>query len=313
MTMGVAALLIRRAGFMLATMLAASLLLFLLFELLPGDVALSVLGPYSLPEQRAQWLLANGYDRPVALRYLDWLAHFATGDWGQSRLLRGSVASIVAERLGNTAILAGCFFAVLVPLSLGLGVLAGMRERSLLDRAVSGLCVLTASVPPFASTVLASAILVFTLHWLPGTSSGIDGFSWRELVMPVLVLVVYDFGYVARITRSAMADVMTTPYIRMARLRGIPAHRVVLRHALRNALVAPVTVLLLHVNWLVSGVIVVEYFFAYKGFGSLILEASLGKDLFLLEACTMVTVAIAVVSQALSDLAYTWLNPRLRA
>jgi peptide/nickel transport system permease protein len=308
-----AGLLIRRAGFMLATMLAASLLLFLLFELLPGDVALSVLGPYSLPEQRAQWLLANGYDRSVVVRYLDWLAHFVAGDWGQSRLLRGSVAAIVGERLRNTAILAGCFFVVLVPLSLGLGVLAGMRERSVLDRAVSALCVVTASVPPFASTVLASAILVFGLHWLPGTSSGIDGFSWRELVMPVLVLVLYDFGYVARITRSSMADVMTAPYIRMARLRGIPAHRVVLRHALRNALVAPVTVLLLHVNWLVSGVIVVEYFFAYKGFGSLILEASLGKDLYLLEACTMVTVAIAVASQAVSDLAYGWLNPRLRA
>lgn len=305
-------LLIRRAGFMLATMLAASLLLFLLFELLPGDVANSALGAYSTSEQRALWLLANGYDRPVVLRYLGWLAHFVTGDWGQSRLLRGPVIAIVGERLGNTAILAACFFAVLVPLSLGLGVLAGMRERSWLDRAISALCVLTASLPPFASTVLASAILVFGLRWLPGTSSFIDGFSWRELVMPVLVLVLYDFGYVARITRSSMAEVMTTPYVRMARLRGIPAHRVVLRHALRNALVPPVTVLLLHVNWLVSGVIVVEYFFAYKGFGSLILEASLGKDLFLLEACTMVTVAIAVVSQAASDLAYTWLNPRLR-
>ncbi len=298
---------------MLATMLAASLLLFLLFELLPGDVAISALGPYATAEQRGQWLAANGYDRPAALRYLTWLAHFVSGDWGQSRLLRGSVAGIVGERLANTAILAACFFAALVPLSLGLGVLAGMRERSALDRVVSVLCVLTASVPPFASTVLFSAVLVFGLHWLPGTSSGIDGFSWRELVMPVLVLVLYDFGYVARITRTAMAEAMVTPYVRMARLRGIPAHRVVLRHALRNALVAPVTVLLLHVNWLVSGVIVVEYFFAYKGFGSLILEASLGKDLFLLEACTVVTVAVAVASQALSDAAYAWLNPRLRA
>ncbi len=294
-------------------MLAASLLLFLLFELLPGDVAISALGAYATSEQRAAWLTANGYDQPAALRYLLWLGHFVSGDWGQSRLLRGPVSAIVLDRLGNTAILAGCFFAVLVPVALGLGVLAGMRERSAVDRAVSAFCVITASIPPFASTVLASAILVYGLGWLPGTSSGIDGFSWKELVMPVLVLVLYDVGYVARITRTSMAEVMTAPYIRLATLRGIPAHRVVLRHALRNALVAPVTVLLLHVNWLVSGVIVVEYFFAYKGFGSLILEASLGKDLFLLEACTMVTVAIAVASQSLSDLAYLWLNPRLRA
>lgn len=293
-------------------MLAASLLLFLLFELLPGDVAISALGPYSTPEQRALWLTANGYDQPVLVRYLAWLARFVTGDWGTSRLLRGQVATIVMERLGNTAILAVCFFAALIPLALGLGVLAGMRERSPLDRAISFLCVVTASFPPFASTVLVAAVFVFTLHWLPGTSAMIDGFAWRELVMPVLVLVLYDFGYVARITRTSMAEAMTAPYVRQATLRGIPRHRVVLRHALRNALVAPVTVLLLHVNWLVSGVIVVEYFFAYKGFGSLILEASLGKDLLLLEACTMVTVAIAAGSQSLSDLAYLWLNPRLR-
>ncbi len=298
---------------MAATMLAASLLLFLLFELLPGDVAISALGAYSTEEQRRIWLTLHGYDRGALVRYIDWLWRFVTGDWGQSMLLRGSVAGIVAGRLANTAILAACFFAVLTPLALGMGVLAGMKERSVLDRVVSAICVLTASVPPFASTVLASAILVFGLHWLPGTSSGIDGFSWRELVMPVLVLVLYDVGYVARITRTSMAEAMTAPYVRLATLRGIPYHRVVLRHALRNALVAPVTVLLLHVNWLVSGVIVVEFFFAYKGFGSLILEASLGKDLFLLEACTMVTVAIAVASQSLSDLAYLWLNPRLRA
>lgn len=298
---------------MAATMLAASLLLFLLFELLPGDVAVAALGPYATEEQRRAWLLLNGYDRPAAIRYLDWLWRFVQGDWGQSRLLRGPVSAIVGQRIGSTAILAACFFAVLIPLSLGMGVLAGMRERSKLDRIVSAICIVTASIPPFASTVLASSVLVFWLGWLPGTSSGIDGFAWNELVMPVLVLVLYDFGYVARITRTSMAEAMQAPYVRLATLRGIPYRRVVLRHALRNALVAPVTVLLLHVNWLVSGVIVVEYFFAYKGFGSLILEASLGKDLFLVEACTMVTVAIAVASQSVSDLAYVWLNPRLRS
>ena len=304
---------LRRLAFLAATMLAASLLLFLLFELLPGDVAVSALGAYATEEQRRVWLTLNGYDRSAVVRYLEWLGRFVVGDWGTSRLLRGPVIGIVAGRLGNTAILAGCFFAVLVPLSLVMGVLAGMRERSGLDRAVSAVCIVTASIPPFASTVLLSAIFVFGLHWLPGTSSMIDGFAWGELVLPVTVLVLYDFGYVARITRTAMAEAMGAPYVRQATLRGLPRHRVVLRHALRNALVAPVTVLLLHVNWLVSGVIVVEYFFAYKGFGSLILEASLGKDLFLLEACTMVTVAVAVLSQTVSDLAYLWLNPRLRA
>ena len=303
---------LRRLGWMLVTMLAASLLLFLLFELLPGDVALSELGPYSTPEQRALWLVANGYDRPAIIRYFDWLGHFLIGEWGQSRLFMQPVARITWARFENTAILGFWFFAFLIPLSLGMGVLAGMKEGSWLDRAVSGVCILTTSIPPFASTVLASAVFVYGLHWLPGTSTMLDGFSYRQLIMPVLVLVLYDFGYIARITLAAMAEVMETPYIRAAVLRGLPYRRVILRHALRNALIAPFTLLMLHVNWLIAGVIVVEYFFAFKGFGSLILEASLGKDLYLLEACTMITVAIATITQTVSDLGYLALNPRMR-
>jgi peptide/nickel transport system permease protein len=303
---------LRRIGWMLATMLAASLLLFLLFELLPGDVALSELGPYSTPEQRQLWLVANGYDRPAVIRYVDWLGHFLIGQWGQSRLFMQPVASIVWSRFENTAILGFWFFVFLIPLSLGVGILAGMKEGSWLDRGVSAVCILTTSIPPFASTVLISAVFVFSLHWLPGTSTMLDGFSYRQLVMPVMALVLYDFGYIARITRAAMAEVMNTPYIRAAVLRGLPYRRVIVRHALRNALIAPFTLLMLHVNWLIAGVIVVEYFFAFKGFGSLILEASLGKDLYLLEACTMITVAIATVTQTVSDLGYLALNPRMR-
>jgi peptide/nickel transport system permease protein len=308
----VARQILRRIGWMLATMLAASLLLFLLFELLPGDVALSELGPYSTSEQRQLWLVANGYDRPAVIRYVDWLGHFLIGQWGQSRLFMQPVASIVWARFENTAILAFWFFVFLIPLSLGMGILAGMREGSWLDRGVSAVCILTTSIPPFASTVLISAVFVFSLHWLPGTSTMLDGFSYRQLVMPVMALVLYDFGYIARITRAAMAEVMNTPYIRAAILRGLPYRRVIARHALRNALIAPFTLLMLHVNWLIAGVIVVEYFFAFKGFGSLILEASLGKDLYLLEACTMITVAIATITQTVSDLGYLALNPRMR-
>jgi peptide/nickel transport system permease protein len=303
---------LRRLGWMLVTMLAASLLLFLLFELLPGDVALSELGPYSTPEQRDLWLVANGYNRSAIVRYFDWLGHFLIGEWGQSRLFMQPAARIAWARLENTAILGFWFFVFLIPLSLGMGVLAGMKEGSWLDRAVSGVCILTTSIPPFASTVLVSAVFVYGLHWLPGTSAMLDGFSYRQLIMPVLVLVLYDFGYIARITRAAMAEVMETPYIRAALLRGLPYRRVILRHALRNALIAPFTLLMLHVNWLIAGVIVVEYFFAFKGFGSLILEASLGKDLYLLEACTMITVAIATITQTVSDLGYLALNPRMR-
>jgi peptide/nickel transport system permease protein len=130
--------------------------------------------------------------------------------------------------------------------------------------------------------------------------------------LPVMVLVVYDFGYVARMTRASMAEVMTQPYMRTAVLKGLPYRQVILKHALRNALITPFTVITLQINWLLSGVIVVEFFFAYKGFGALILEASLNQDIFLIEACSMVAVFVAVVSQTIADLGYTYLNPRIR-
>lgn len=294
------------------TMLAASVVLFLLFELSAGDVATEVLGAFVTPEQRQLWMQQNGYLDPAPLRYLRWLGGFVTGDMGQSRIFDVPVAGLVLTRLGNTAILAGLFFACLTPLSLALGVLAGMREGSWTDRVISSLCVMTTSIPPFASTVLVSAVLVFWLGLLPGTSSMMDGFDIRQLVMPVLVLLIYDVGYVARITRASMAEAMAMPYMRAATLKGLPAHRVVLRHALRNTLIAPFTVLMLQVNWLIAGVIVVEFFFSYQGFGSLILEASLGHDFYLLEACTMTTVAIAVATQTVADIGYLYLNPRMR-
>ena len=140
----------------------------------------------------------------------------------------------------------------------------------------------------------------------------IDGWDAKQLILPVLVLVIYDFGYVTRMTRASMAEVMTTPYIRTAILKGLPYRRVIASHALPNALIAPFTVIMLQINWLLSGVIVVEFLFAYKGFGALLLEASLNQDIFLIEACTMVAVFVAVVTQTLADVGYTFLNPRIR-
>ena len=304
--------LVRRTVYMILTALIASFCLFLLFELDPTAVVVDVLGPYSTGEQRLIWLERNGYNDPFIIRYVQWLSHVAMGDFGTSRIYNMPVASVVWPRLGNSAILGLFFFLIMVPLALGLGVLSGMHEGSRLDRVISTVCIVSTSVPTFATTVLVSALLVFYLAWLPGTSSMLDGFSYRELVMPVTVLVMADFGYVARITRAAMADVMMTPYIRTALLKGLAYRRVILRHALRNALIAPFTVIMLHVNWLIAGIVVVEFFFAYKGFGSLIVQASLNRDLYLLEACTIIAVAISVTTQTIADIGYSFLNPRIR-
>jgi len=150
------------------------------------------------------------------------------------------------------------------------------------------------------------------LSSISGTSSMSGGFDWKQLVLPVAVLLLYDIGYVARMTRASMAEVMTSQYVRTAILKGIPYRRVILRHALRNALIAPFTVIMLQLNWLLSGVIVVEVFFAYKGFGSLLYDAAVFGDIYVIEACTLVAVFVAVFSQFISDVGYTMLNPRIR-
>lgn len=306
-------LLLKRIGFMIFTMIVVSIILFMLLETgLTGDPATRVLGNFASDAQKEMWRDQQGYNQPVVVRYAKWLGNFATGNLGTSIRYKGPVKEVLLPRLWNTAILGFWTFAIMIPLSLILGVLSGMKEGSILDRTISVFGILTTSVPEFASAVFFSSLFVFGLKWLPGTSSMAGGFEFKQLILPAMVLVVYDFGYVARMTRASMAEVMTAQYIRSAVLKGLPYRQVIIKHALRNALIAPFTVIMLQINWLLSGVIVVEFFFAYKGFGALLLEASLNNDIALLEACAMVAVVVAVSSQTIADIGYTFLNPRIR-
>ena len=302
----------RRIFFMAVTMFVVSLLVFLLLEVNGEAVAIRVLGPYTSEEQRQLWLEANGYLRPAYVRFGEWLINVLQGDFGESIRFKAPVGDILWDRLKNTAILGGLVFAIMVPMGVVLGVLAGMAEGSPRDRVITLFSVITTSVPEFASAVFLSVIFVFTLKWLPGTSSMVGGFDWAQIVLPVAVLVLYAFGYVARMMRASMAEVMQSAYIRTAMLKGLPYRRVILGHALRNALIAPFTVIILQINWLLSGVIVVESFFAYKGFGALLLEGALNQDVYLVQAAALVSVFVAVMTQVISDVGYAYLNPRIR-
>lgn len=302
----------KRLVYMLLTMLAVSILVFLLLEVNGEAVATKVLGPYISEEQRRLWLEANGYLRPWSVRYVEWLGRILSGDFGQSIVFKVPVAGLLAQRLANTAVLGAVVLAVMVPLSIALGVLAGMREGSWLDRSISFVSVLTTSIPEFASAVLLTFVFSYWLGWLPGISMMAEGFDPVQLILPAMVLILYGFGYITRMMRASMAEVMQTTYIRVAVLKGIPFRHVVTRHALRNALIAPFTVIILQVNWLLSGVLVVEFAFAYKGFGALLLEGALNQDIYVIEACALVSVFVAVVTQTVADIAYTYLNPRIR-
>jgi peptide/nickel transport system permease protein len=308
----------RRLLQMLLIMLTISALLFALFDTDQFRKKMAVaelggLGAATLSQEDYRtWLDKRGYSQPFLTRYVEWIRDVAHGDLGESVEKDVPVSTLLRESLTNTAVLAFCVFLVMIPVSLTLGVLAGIAEGSALDRTISSLSVLTTSVPQIATASLLTALLALGLGWLPTKSAMDDGWSFRQLILPVLTILIYDIGYFVRMTRTTVAEVMGSQYIRTAVLKGLPYHRVVLKHVLRNALIVPVTLIFQELNGLLSQVVVVEVFFQYRGFGRMLFDAANFGDIKVIQAATLVAVCVAVLSQVLSDISYVVLNPRLR-
>src|SRR6516164_968639 len=303
---------------MVLIMAVVSGLLFFIFDSdkFKKQIAVAELGGFAvsaLSDQDYQaWLEKKGLNVPFYQRYGKWVGGILTGDLGKSYQTNEPVATLVLDRLAKTGILGLCVFALMIPLSLTFGIIAGMKEGSAQDRITSLISIITTSLPEIATAVILMSVFALWLKWTPSNSAMVGGWDWRALILPVMTLVLYDFGYVARMTRASMAEVMTAQYIRTAILKGLPYKRVILRHALRNALIAPFTIIVLQLNWLLSGVVVVEVFFQYAGFGKLLLDAALFGDVYVIQAATLVAVFVAVLSQIISDVGYTFLNPRIR-
>jgi len=301
--------------FLLLTLLVVSLLVFTLNEFTPGAVARKILGAYATQEQVDHLTKQMGLDRPVLVRYVDYVRAAATGDLGYSTRFKLPVKDVLFKHLANTALLAAIAFACIVPLSMLLGITAGMREASRLDRAILMFSTVVASIPEFALGVFLASVFVVWLGWLPGTATLMAGGGWSvasQFVLPVAVIVLFDAGYVVSMIRASMVEVMQRPYIRTAVLKGMPFRRVIVRHALRNAMLTPITVIMLQINYLVAGVVVVETVFAYPGFGRMMLEATLFKRIALTQPGALVAVFLAVLTNILGDLAYIVLDPRIR-
>ena len=354
---------LRRLGVMLLTALCLTFIVFWLTNLYPNLEKLAkTQGNFRMSDEAvASYLGDRGYLQPMPVKFGQWLGvmpgwvtekedgtvfgrcfaegtpeeerptrcGILQGDWGFSTVFKAEVGETVLTRLALTGKLMLCVLLLMVPSALIVGVLAGMREGSKLDRSLSTFSIATTATPEYVSGVIFIAVLASSkfgispwlseMGWLEGktlflgsATQAMDDANFWNFFLPVLTISLYGMGYIARMTRASMAEVMTAQYIRTARLKGVKFSDIVLKHALRNALIAPFTVIMLQIPWLLNGVVIVETLFNYKGFGWLLVQAASNNDIELLLAVSVVSVVVVLVTQLISDIGYVYLNPRIR-
>ncbi len=251
------------------------------------------------------------------------------GEWGQSSVFKRPVSEILARSLGHTGWLMLWVMLVMVPTALLIGVLSGMREGTATDRILSTFAIATTATPEYVSGVILIVVfgsatagispILAEWGWISGrtlfqgtATSAMTKITFWNFGLPVITIALYGIGYIARMTRASMTEVMTQQYIRTARLKGVSFAQIIVKHALRNALIAPFTVIMLQFPWLLNGVVIVETLFNYKGFGWTLVQAAGNNDIQLLLACSVVAVLVVLVTQLISDIGYVFLNPRIR-
>lgn len=304
---------IKRIIVLFLTMICLSFIVFTLVTIEPNLKKLALNQANMRMEEEAvqSWLEKNGYKRPLLVQYGEWLGNAVTGDFGYSTHFRKPVNEVIWPKVGHTGILMFWVLIITIPISLFIGVLSGMREGSKTDRSLSIFSIITTSVPQYVSGILFTIILSSWLGLFKGVAKA-GNITFENFALPVLTIVVYDIGYIARMTRASMVEVMNAQYVRTARLKGMSFMSVVFKHALRNALIAPFTVIMLQFPWLLTGVVIVEKLFNYKGFGFLIVSASDQNDIDVTLACGVVAVVLVLTTQLISDIGYAFLNPRIR-
>jgi peptide/nickel transport system permease protein len=342
---------LRRLGLMILTALCLTFIVFWLTNLLPNleKLAKTQGNARMSDEAVVSWLENRGYGQPTLIKYGEWLGVLpgyviegqdgtvrarcapvgaevddttpafcgvVQGDWGQSTVFRNPVSEIIATRLGLTGKLMGFVLLLMIPGALIIGVLAGMREGSRLDRGLSTVSIMSTATPEYVSGVVLIAVFAtptFGMQFFKGTAtSAMDNATFENFLLPVVTIALYGMGYIARMTRASMTEVMTAQYVRTARLKGVSFTNIVMKHALRNALIAPFTVIMLQVPWLLNGVVIVETLFNYKGFGWTLVQAASNNDIELLLGVSVVSVFVVLFTQLISDVGYVFLNPRIR-
>ena len=309
-------LVFRRILVGLITLWAASILVFAGTEVLPGDVATAILGQSRTPESVAALREQLQLDRPAPERYFNWLGNLLQGDLGVSLISGRPVAGVIKGWLVNTLILAACTALVAVPLSFALGLLAAAYPDSTLDRFISISTLMMVSVPEFLTATILILLFAVQFNLLPATSH-ISGDApttelLRALVLPMATLTIAALAHMTRMTRAAILDVMRSPYVEMAVLKGVPKRLIIIRHALPNALGPIANVIAIVLGYLVSGVVIVEAVFSYPGLGRLILDSVGFRDMPMVQALAMIFCAFYIGVNLLADVIVLLTNPRLR-
>lgn len=307
--------LLKRLGLALITLVLISFAVFAVAQILPGDVGRTILGPYATQQQVASLDHQLGVDKPIPVQYWNWVTGFVRGDWGQSYLLNTPVRPMVLQRLLNSIILAAFALLLIVPISVGLGVMAALGYGKTIDRVISITGLSLIALPEFVVGVILLIIFAVQVGWFPVSSSvpsanPVD--VVRQLLLPSIPLMLVLFGYISRMARAGTVVALNSNYTRTAVLKGLPRSVVIGRHVLRNSLLPTISVISVQIGYLVGGLVVIEKLFSYPGIGYLVYQSAQGHDLPMLQATVVLIALIYMISNLSADIMLALLNPRIR-
>lgn len=308
---------LQRFSFAIFTLIFVSGLVFVSVEALPGNVCTAYLQRLAQGPRLEKCIEQQGLNKSAVVRYGEWVAGAAQGDLGTSLKRRKPITELLAERFRNTAVLAGFATLIGVPLALFLGFWAGIRRDRPADLIVSTVAMLLMTIPEFVTATLLIFVFAVSLQWFPAVTVVPPSAPIIELlpniVLPVIVLAFVMTAHILRMTRASVIEVMTSDFVQMARLKGVPERQIFWKHLAPSALIPAVNVIALTIAWLLGGVVVIEKVFNYPGMGTLMLQAIYDRDLPLVQAIALVFAAIYVVANLLADISMVLLDPRLRA
>jgi peptide/nickel transport system permease protein len=307
---------LRRIGIGVLLLLVVSVVVFAATQVLPGDAAKAILGRLATPDAVHQLRKELGLDRSPFQQYWAWLTAILHGNFGTSLANRESVWTYIGPRLVNSIVLALATLAFLLPIAVGLGVYAGVRDGSVVDHAISQLTLSMIVLPEFVTGILLALLIGVTLSLVPPVSLIPPGEQpWSDpqlLVLPILTLLISGTAYVTRMVRAGVVEVMRTDYVQAARLNGMPERRLIVRHVLRNSMAPAVQVIALTVQWLVGGIVVVETVFQYPGIGAGLATAVQLRDIPVVQAVSLLIAAFYIVVNIGADISIVLLVPKLR-